>query len=347
VIVYQSQLLPDSVLAESLVFEKLRPFRIKNNREFFKLDIEQIKKTIDEVCQLLLNCNDLSQISKLRADYRIQTKQFMDSNHTKLIIESDELTTDEYNHLKQKSQYQQLTATENAEMFKFYIRQIYQLDSSQILTTEFIDKYGNHKSIHKYINRCKMNHCDLDIQIMKLVKKGLDENKQKITGDTLLYPVFGIPFFEKGNFDDKHEFFDLLLCYMMLCQILGLKSLTQNDIKNFQLTGKQLHDKWHPYCGSIAEKIEVWSFKLRENQTKIIKKEKCLQWDNQEFLKFINSLTMEKMGLQIKIIKRDKRDKKKSILGLVDDFDNIDAPKLRQFRISDLSMEPPKGLCLL
>jgi hypothetical protein len=80
----------------------------------------------------------------------------------------------------------------------------------------------------------------------------------------------------------------------MLCQILGLKSLTQNDIKNFRLTGKQLHDRWHPYCESIAEKIEVWSSKLRENQTKIIKKEKYLQCDNQEFLKFINSLTMGK-----------------------------------------------------
>jgi hypothetical protein len=133
----------------------------------------------------------------------------------------------------------------------------------------------------------------------------------------------------------------------MLCQILGLKSLTQNDIKNFQLTGQQLHHKWHPYCGSIAEKIEIWSFKLRDNRTKIIKKEKCLQWDNQEFLKFVNSLIKDKLGFQIKLIKQDKRNKMKSIFGLLDDFDDIDAPKLRQFHISDQSMEPPKGVCLL
>jgi hypothetical protein len=51
--------------------------------------------------------------------------------------------------------------------------------------------------------------------------------------------------------------------------------------------------------------------------------------------------------LQIKIIKRDKRDKNKSILGLVDDFAQNDAHKLRQFSISDQSFEPPKGFCLL
>ena len=133
----------------------------------------------------------------------------------------------------------------------------------------------------------------------------------------------------------------------MLRQIFGLKTLTQNDIKNLSLIGKQLHDKWHLYCGSIAEKIEVCSFKLRENRTKIIKKEKCLQWNNQDFLKFVNSLIKDKLGWQIKITNKNFRDKNKSIFGLIDDFDDIDAPRLKQFRISDKSMEPPKGICLL
>ena len=47
------------------------------------------------------------------------------------------------------------------------------------------------------------------------------------------------------------------------------------------------------------------------------------------------------------ITNKNFRDKNKSIFGLIDDFDDIDAPRLKQFRISDKSMEPPKGICLL
>lgn len=36
---------------------------MRNNREFFKIEIEKIQKTIDEVSQLLLNSSDLSQIN--------------------------------------------------------------------------------------------------------------------------------------------------------------------------------------------------------------------------------------------------------------------------------------------
>ncbi len=66
--VYQIPLLIDGVFVESVIFEKLSKFRTGNDREFFKIEIEKIKKVIDEVSQLLLNCSDLLSLSKLKND---------------------------------------------------------------------------------------------------------------------------------------------------------------------------------------------------------------------------------------------------------------------------------------
>jgi hypothetical protein len=61
---YESPLLPYSQLVESLVFSQLADCRIQNNREFFRCNIERIKKTINEVSILLLNTPDLSIIKE-------------------------------------------------------------------------------------------------------------------------------------------------------------------------------------------------------------------------------------------------------------------------------------------
>lgn len=78
IVVYKSPLLPDCVLAESLVFKKLKFGRIKNNREFFQLNLEEIKKIIDEVSNLLLEYDDLSRIDTIlfNETYNNQVQKF-------------------------------------------------------------------------------------------------------------------------------------------------------------------------------------------------------------------------------------------------------------------------------
>ena len=82
--------------------------------------------------------NDLK---KKLSHARGEAKQLIKSEQLNLILQSAELTSDQYNNLKQKCQYQQLTQEENASMLKYYVRQIYQLDESQILNAKFIEKY--------------------------------------------------------------------------------------------------------------------------------------------------------------------------------------------------------------
>lgn len=51
------------------MFKKLKSHRIRNNREFFGLDIKDIQKTIDGISYLMLNCDDLSQLDKIASEY--------------------------------------------------------------------------------------------------------------------------------------------------------------------------------------------------------------------------------------------------------------------------------------
>lgn len=78
-----------------------------------------------------MNSSDLSQISRLITEYCTQTKQLVKSEQIDLILRSAELTADQYQNLKLKGQYHALSMNESTEMLKYYVRQIYQLDSSK------------------------------------------------------------------------------------------------------------------------------------------------------------------------------------------------------------------------
>ncbi len=155
--------------------------------------------------------------------------------------------------------------------------------------------------------------------------------------------------FLKGNFDDKHEFFDLLLSYMFLCQILKMGRINYANIKKFTVTGQELRNLWIPYQAAISEKIMTWTYKLRNNTSKLINKEQCLKWTNKGFLQFLNSFISEKLGLQLIISKRDGRNAMNCQFGLRDncEFDNSDSPKIRQFKIMDNSQVQLDKICLL
>ncbi len=59
-------------------------------------------------------------------------------------------------------------------------------------------------------------------------------------------------------------------------------------------------------------------------------------------------MILEKFRLQIKVIKRNYRDKMKTTSGLIDEFDQAhNSPKLHQFAVDDLSYDSAKGICLL
>ncbi len=330
IIVYQSPFLPDSELAESLIFRKLSDYRVRTNREFFRCEIDLIRKTIDEVSELLLSSSDFSQIDKYLGDISKKKIKPCRSAMVDLIVKSPLSTSDQYqNHLKKIHQYHPIDVSEKASMLKYMLSQIYQIDGSQ-MNSEFIDKYVNDVVISKYINRCKMSSNDLDCQIREIY--GFEKNQ-----DSLDY------------FDEKHEFFDLLLSYMFLCQILKTGHITNENIKKFTITGGELMNRWRPYHASISDKIKTWTYKLRNDNTKLITKEQCLKWTNKGFLQFLNSLIDQKLGLQLVINHRHPRNAMNHIYKLRDNcnFDNPNGPLLREIKILAPMDIPLKNVCLI
>lgn len=333
IIVYQSPLLWDYVLAESTVFKKLTTNRIKKNREFFRSDIDTVKKIIDEVSDLIINCCDCDKIHQFINTYLMSMTD--ENNEASKIKEIDSLCysnierKEEYDKLIQKAQDQLLNLQENNLLLKCHIHTLYQLDVNMIIEHPFVAKYMSRKAINQYINRCRLNYSDLNGKISEFIGAKFDQNTNMM-----------------NNFDEKHKHFNLLLCCLFLCEILGVKSLTQMDIKKWTITGKQLYDRWVRYIGDIADKIEIWTFTLRKNINKIIKKDTCLQWNNKKFLEFINSLCSVNLGIHIKAIKKNGKDSKKTTYNIVDIFDENNSPKLRQLAINDESSMLPKFLGL-
>jgi hypothetical protein len=233
-----------------------------------------------------------------------EAKQQVDSDRKEIINIAPVITEQEYTQLKQLSEHSDLSQLDRVTMLKHYCCQIYQVESQDLLP-----QYVDPVKLHQYINRAKMNHVDIQLRISQVVGSGLQQAGQ--INDVFSY------------FDEKHEYFDLLLCYTFLCTVLGLVNLTQNEILNYSVDGAQLFSRWSQHIENIANKIEVWTFKLREDRTKMITKNRCQQWTNKEFIAFLNSLISHKLGLHLCISNRNGHNKMKNIYRLRDDFEGM------------------------
>ena len=120
-----------------------------------------------------------------------------------------------------------------------------------------------------------------------------------------------------------------------------INNLTQSEIARFELTGQQLYDCWKKYHSELVDKIETWTFTMRDNHSKMIHKKRCLNWDNKEFIAFTNSVIAHNLGLHLRVAKRNKKDSMKTRYQLVDDFADM---KLRSINIVDAL---PRGQCLI
>jgi hypothetical protein len=255
----------------------------------------------------------------------VTTKHLIESEKIEKLVTAPLLNTEQYEVLKVQDE---LTTTEQCSVLKHYCGQVYQIDPHS-MTTEFITNYVDRKVVHSYINRCRLNSLNLADQLSQLYK--MDLRCSKDLSNTFDY------------FDEKHESFDLLLCYVFLCQILGLPNLTQQELQKFRLTGQELWNRWSVHLNQIINKIETWTFKLRGNMSKIIKKGTCVHWDNKAFVAFLNSLINHNLGLHFKVSKRNCHDNMQNVYDFGDDFEQLPL----QLTIKCSAQHIPEGICLL
>lgn len=240
-----------------------------------------------------------------------------------LVYHAPIITSDEYTQLKNN---ENATPIEKASILKYHCQEVYQVDYLA-MTPEFIQQHVSYQQTGQYLNRCKLNHPNLGDELKLIVKNGLQKSRE-----------IDQPF---DYFDAKHEHFQILLSCLLLQNILGLKNLTQSEIERFELTGQQLNDCWKKYHNELVNKIETWTFTMRDNHSKMIHKKRCLNWDNKGFTAFMNSVIAHNLGLHLKVTKKNKKDSMKAIYHLVDDFADM---KLRSINIVDAL---PRGQCLI
>jgi len=245
------------------------------------------------------------------------------------IMSAPNLTPTEYIRLTNQPEK---SVSEQMSVLKYHCTEVYQVPPEQ-MDTHFIEKYVSYEAVHRYQNRCQLNVVELIPQINMMLKRNI--GRTSTIENTLEY------------FDDKHEHFELLLSYVFLCNVLGLKNLTQREIESYRVTGQDLFQTWNPYVNMMSDRIEIWTFKMRQNRSKIIRKGACFYWTNKEFLKFLNSLIGSHLGLHLRVSIKNSHDPNKCVYKLTDEFESfeiplIDRPMGRCFLVDETPAKRPK-----
>jgi len=113
----ESDIFRNKDLAESILFEMLKEYRITNSREFFKCDLLLIKEKIDEVTNLFNKHKDDNELEVyLKKNIIKKTKSIFIKQS---IVEAKDIDEYEYQELLRKQQINQATHNEKLSIEKY------------------------------------------------------------------------------------------------------------------------------------------------------------------------------------------------------------------------------------
>lgn len=162
-VLYASPTLRNKVLAENILFIKLKQFRVSSAREFFDCDIDIIKKEIDVVVALFDKYND----EELYDLFLKNTRQLKCTTKQN-IINAVDITPDDYDALLEK---EMLTSDEQYSIEKYNYSNKFNVTSDEI-NTQFMDTYYGKLHIEENMNKF------IKILDNELMDDGSDEFKK-------------------------------------------------------------------------------------------------------------------------------------------------------------------------
>ena len=165
-ILHQTDYIRNKVLAETILFDMLKEYRIVNNREFFKCNIDIIKKTMDEIVELFNKYTD----DELQYKYICKTKRIIVKiDYIDNIINSKNITEEQVSILLKKEVNDKITDDEKYSIEKHIYKTKFNLKDEDITYNTLKKMYAKTHVVDNYNKLISNNVHDSKLKWIKII----------------------------------------------------------------------------------------------------------------------------------------------------------------------------------